>query len=297
MLKRYTLKKIAITTLLLIVALILYSYPKDINKHISNLKEKERIIYLIDKNDNIGMIPIEDDSFDKIISRLIEDNENIPDSFKALIPKGTKVLDYKIENQLLKINFSKEFYNVKESDEEKMLESIIYTLTSYDNIDKIMIFVEGEKLDTLPHSKKKLDIYLDRNYGVNKIINISKIKDTSKVTVYYSCEDYYVPVSFITNNESDKVEMIIKNLKTNTYTNSNLSSHLSSNLKLTNYQIEENKLTLNFDDTFFEYLIDGKVKEEVKYVFLYSFYDTLGVKEISLQINNNEVDHFRLANT
>ena len=287
----------SITTLLLIVALILYSYPKDINKHISNLKEKERIIYLIDKNDNIGMIPIEDDSFDKIISRLIEDNENIPDSFKALIPKGTKVLDYKIENQLLKINFSKEFYNVKESDEEKMLESIIYTLTSYDNIDKIMIFVEGEKLDTLPHSKKKLDIYLDRNYGVNKIINISKIKDTSKVTVYYSCEDYYVPVSFITNNESDKVEMIIKNLKTNTYTNSNLSSHLSSNLKLTNYQIEENKLTLNFDDTFFEYLIDGKVKEEVKYVFLYSFYDTLGVKEISLQINNNEVDHFRLTNT
>ncbi len=36
-----------------------------------------------------------------------------------------------------------------------MLEAIIYTLTSIDGIDKVIIKVEGEVLNKLPNSKNK----------------------------------------------------------------------------------------------------------------------------------------------
>ena len=40
-----------------------------------------------------------------------------------------------------------------------MLESIIYTLTSIDGIDKVIIKVEGKTLEKLPNSKKIITIY------------------------------------------------------------------------------------------------------------------------------------------
>lgn len=49
--------------------------------------------------------------------------------------------------------FSKRFLDVSEVEEEKMIESIIYTLTSIKGIDKIIIKVEGNILTNLPLAK------------------------------------------------------------------------------------------------------------------------------------------------
>ena len=83
-----------------------------------------------------------------------EKSKYLDNNFKALIPEGTRILDVSLDKGLLKINFSKEILNIDASLEEKMIESIIYSLMKLDGIEKIMIFVEGEKLDSLPNSKK-----------------------------------------------------------------------------------------------------------------------------------------------
>ena len=61
--------------------------------------------------------------------------------------------------------------------EEQMIEALIYSLTEIKDINKIMIFVEGETLLTLPNSKKTLPSILDRNYGINKK-DYAKLKET-----------------------------------------------------------------------------------------------------------------------
>ena len=44
---------------------------------------------------------------------MINKKENyIPEGFKAIIPKNTKILEISLDNELLKVNFSKEFLNV-----------------------------------------------------------------------------------------------------------------------------------------------------------------------------------------
>lgn len=305
MLKHFTFKKIAITSLLLLLALILYNYPEELNENIEPVHNKINI-YLIDENDFVSMTEINDTSnnnlnskISNIINSLIigNDESNLPEGFKAIIPKGTKLLDFDVTDRMIKLNFSKDFLNVSAEDENKMIESIIFSLTSLEEIDKIMIFVEGERLLSLPHSQKKLDLYLDRSYGINKVINISDFHNTNMVTVYYLSKknDYYfIPVSYVNNSDNDKVEIIINNLKSNRLNSSSLLSYLDYQVELMNYETTEKEVLLDFNDVLLNSVNSGKLKEEVKYAIAYSISDSLGVKNVVFMVDSVKIDEFTL---
>ena len=67
-----------------------------------------------------------------------------------------------------------------------MIESIIYTLTSIDGIDKVIIKVEGEVLNKLPNSKTNIPTVLDKSYGINKSYDLSNLNDILSYTTYYT---------------------------------------------------------------------------------------------------------------
>ena len=96
--------------------------------------------------------------------------------------------------------------------EEKMIEAIIYSLTEIKEIKKIKILVENNPLTKLPNSQKKLPDCLDKNYGINKIYNLDSIKESTKTTIYYLSKfqdyHYFVPVTKINNEKTEKVEII-----------------------------------------------------------------------------------------
>lgn len=308
MLKKITFKKIAITSMLLLLAIILYNYPEEINEPIKEYTNSKINIYLIDENDFVAMTKIPskevEDVNDKIYNLLnaliIENNYNIlPKGFKAVIPKNTKILDYDLRDGILKVNFSKEFLETDEKNENKMIESLIFTMTTLKQINKIMIFVEGEHLNELPKSHKPLGLYLDRSYGINKKIDISSINDTSLVTVYYlnkKDDYYYIPVSYVTNDTGDKTEIIINNLKSNKLNDTNLLSHLSYQVELMNYEATEKEILLDFNSVLLDSVYQGKLKEEVKYAISYSIMDTLGVENVIFMVNSIKIDEFILDN-
>ena len=302
MIKRFSVRKILITSLLLIVALILYSFPEELETNINDVKYDSINIYLIDSNNYVAMTSIisNNDSFDcklkTIIDGLTIGSSNIPKGFSPVIPKDTRLLDYDLIGGLLKINFSKELLNVTGDNEEKMIQSIIYSLTSLEDVEKIMIFVEGNKLDKLPNSLKKLDLYLDRSYGINKVIDIDTFSGTQMVTVYYLGNyDSFVPISYITDDDSERIEIIVNSLKSNRLNSSNLSSHLDYQVELMNYERIDDDFFINFSDSLFSSVYDGVLKEEVKYALSYSIFDSYDVKNVVFQINSNKIDELRLA--
>ena len=85
-----------------------------------------------------------------------------------------------------------------------MLEAIIYTLTSIDGIDNVIIKVEGEVLKELPNSKKSLPTSLSKDYGINKHYDLLNTNNVESYTVYYvssyNNNEYYVPVTKYINN-------------------------------------------------------------------------------------------------
>ncbi len=301
MLKKITFKKIALSTLLLLLSVILYNYPKEINKNINEITSPPKTpIYLIDENNFVAMSSINDTSKDTIerikliISSLtIDSHANIQENFKPIIPANTKLNSIDLKNGLLKLDFSKDFLNVSEENEIKMLEAIIFSLTELKEVNKIMIFVEQVHLNELPHSKKRLDLYLDRSFGINKIINIDDLKNTQMTTIYYLAKNetyYYVPISLVSSTTEDKINIIIKNLKSNRLNNSNLLSHLNYQVELMNYEINEQEIKLNFNNILLDSIDNGKLKEEVKYAIAYSIRDSLNIENITFMVDNVIID-------
>ena len=301
MIKLFSFKKIAIASLLLLLALILYNYPEKLEENIFQKEnEKPFYLFLIDKNNYVAMIDTylsrnSSDLVRNIFEVLKEKNEYLPEGFYGVIPYDTLLLDYSIDNGLLKLNFSSDILNISLENENKMLESLIYSYTALDYVDGIMIFVEDEILTELPNSKKKLDLYLDRDYGINKKVDITTFSNIKMVTVYYNSDDYYIPISYVVNSDKEKIEIIIDSLKTNKFIDDNLASHLDYQVELMNYENVENDFFLNFNEVLLDSVYDGKLKEEVKYALSYSIFDSYNVENVVFSVNSNKIDDFGLA--
>lgn len=297
-------RKLLISFLTLFVLSLVYLFP--INKQYEEtLKFKEskyHSIYLLNKNILVETKIVSNNKTDileqikDIISSLTINSPKskyIDETYSPLIPENTKVLNMTLENNLLKINFSKEFLNVNKNTEEKVIESLIYSLTKLDEVKEIMIFIENEKLDCLPISKKKLPLTLTKSFGINKVYNVNNVFTMDVLNLYYytniNDEYHLVPVSIFTNDNKDKVEIIIEELKTSPIHQSNLMSFLSSNTKLLDYEIKENTIRLEFSSYLLDSFFNDSLIEEVKYAISKSFEDTLGITNVSLVVNGKSI--------
>ena len=300
MLRKSSIRRIMLATLALFLLLIIYFFPTtpSISESLSYIEKEEMPIFLVDNMEYIARTSIvkNSDNTDDLIKEVIESltigsnkSNYIREGFKAVIPEGTKVLDIKLEDSILTINFSKELLNVSQDSEEKMLEAIIYSLTEIESVKKIKILVEGKSLTNLPNSNKKIPGLLDKNYGINKIYNLDSIKDTSKTTIYYLSKYndyyYYVPVTKISNENLEKAEIIINELKTTPIYHTNLISYLAASTNKTNYEILENSISLSFDNHLLAGIDDEDMLEEVKYAISLSIRDSYGIDEVIFNIS------------
>lgn len=314
MLRRMLYKKIMVATSILLVILMLYLIPSNKNE----LETEQRLeyvypnevdtIYLLDNYDKISRTMISVNKQNEI-SKAIDlldgltingkKQDKLPNGFRGLLPVGTRVLDISLHNKILKIDFSKEFNNIKMEYEEKLIESLVYTLTDIDGVDKIEIFIEGVKLKELPNSKKLLPEYLDKGYGINKEYELTNLNDIDSYTIYYvmnyNDEVYYTPITkYINNQGQDKVKIIIDELATNLTYESNLMSYLDSNIKLLDYEIVDKTIKLDFNEAILSNITSSKILEEVKYTIGLSLCDELEIEKVIFLVNNKEISTFSL---
>ena len=308
MLKEKAFRKIIISLSCLGILGIIYLFPntnEQINMSITKKVIEDDTIYLKDNNDYISRVgtilksTTKEDKIKEIISFLtIGSDKYIREGFNKVIPKNTKVLSISLLDKLVKINFSKELLNIDINNEEKMLEAIVYSLTSLDNIEYVSIFIEGELLTHLPNSKTRLNPVLDRSIGINKEFNITEINDTSKTTIYYLSKYkdfyYYVPVTKITNDDLSKIEIIIKELSSNKMLNTNLITYLNSNTELLSYNETDKSLLLNFNESILSDITTNNILEEVTYSINISIKDNYDVNEVLYYVNDNIITTFSL---
>ncbi|MEG1505949.1 MAG: GerMN domain-containing protein [Bacilli bacterium] len=306
MLKRAAFRRIILASLALVILLIIYFFPDKesyINESLSYVEKIEMPIFLIDKMNYVARTTIvkkneiKTDVIKEIIDALtIEGTKSsyIPNGFSAIIPKNTKLLSMDLKEGLLKLNFSKEFLDVSKEYENKLIEALIFSLTEMGEVEKIMIFIEDKQLTKLPHSNKELPNTLDKTYGINKIYNIETLKDTSKTTVYYLSKNndfyYYVPVTEVSNEHIERVEIIIKNLKTTPIYHTNLISYLTASANLLSYQLLENSISLSFNNKILANIEEKDILEEVKYSISLSLRDTYGINTVIFNVDNEKID-------
>ena len=311
MLKRMSIKKIIVSTTAIILLLVIYLIPsnrKDIDLKNNTLEYSYNnivsTIYLIDSNNYVARTTIPtckcegvDLAKDLVYGLVIGGPKNniIPNDFRSIITHDVSIKNIGLKDKVLKIDFTKELLEVTKNDEEKMLEAIIYTLTSIDGIDKVIIKIEGETLTKLPNSKLNVPTVLDKSYGINKSYDLSNLNDIFSYTTYYTStynnNKYYVPVTkYINSKESDVVKVIIKELGSSPIYQTNLMSYLNANVTLNSYELLDNNLKLNFNELLLNDLNSKSILEEVIYTISLSMdniYNNL--ESVSFLVNNEEI--------
>ena len=302
-------KKILVASSLLVVLFMLYLIPtkKEVEFAETNLEyvypNDLETVYLLDSNDYVARVLISA-SNDSIISKatsLIDaltiggKKENIiPNGFRSIIPSGTKVIDIELEDGVLVINFSKDILDIDKKYEDKMIESLTYTLTSINGIDSIKLLVDGKELKKLPNSNKLLPTFLDKSYGINKIYEITNVGNIDSYTVYFvnSVNDnkYYIPVTkYVNDYKQDKIRIIIDELASSFTYQSNLSSFLNENTKLLNYEVIDKQIKLNFNDMIFSDITNNDILEEVVYTICLSINDSIDIDSVVFLANDREI--------
>lgn len=307
MLKKKMIRKIIISTSALFALFLIYLIPNeelDIKQSLEyiDLDVTTNNIYLLDEYSYLGKTEVvvnsktTEDKVKELVEVLINGGvgENkIPNGFKSILPSETKILSIKYEDNLIKIDFSKDLLNINKELEEKMIEALVYTITSVDEVEKVIIYVEGNILTKLPQTNITLPSTLDRNFGINKTYDFTNTKDINQVTIYYlnkhNDDYYYVPVTKYLNDNRDKIKIIIDELtSTNTY-NTNLLSYLNSNTELLAIEEQPDILELTFNSYIFSDVDSKDILEEVVYTICLSVKDNYDVSEVVIKAEDEEI--------
>ena len=310
MLKKFYLKKLLVCGITIFTILLIYVIPTNEEEKLKITEEVEyvnkdldtSIIFLNDSNNYLGMTKIITNSKDtvskakELLEALIIDGtkqDSIPNGFKAIIPSNTKIRSLTYDNKVIKVDFSSDLMNTNIENEEKIIEAIVYTLTSIEDVEFVIIYMEGELLTTLPQSKITLPSSINRSFGINKEYNINSTKHINKTTIYYISEfndnEYYVPVTKVTNDERSKIEIIVDELSSSNLYKTNLMSYLNSNTKLLSVNENEDELVVNFNSGIFNDINTEEILEEVIYTISMSINDNYSINTVVFNVEDKEI--------
>lgn len=306
MLKVKIIKNFSIVILCIIIIQILRIYPSQKITE-SNMQLNKGVVYMLDNNDYLSRLEITYDSKDKedIVKEIVDiltissRTNRVRTGFRPIIPENTKLLNVIINNDNVTLDFSKNFLDVEEKDEEKLIEAIVYSITELEDFNSVTIKVEDILLQKLPHSLKKVPATIDRTFKINKIYDIDSLNDITSTTVYYPAKiddySYYIPVTKYTNSNKEKIEVIISELESSNTYNSNIVNYMNSETKLINYELLDKSLLLNFDESIFGDVVSQNIVEEVIYSINLSIKDSYeSIDSVMYSVNNNLLDTYFL---
>ena len=313
MLKKISIRKLIISFSALFTLFLIYLIPNnenDKNKLEDIPQELEYVnndlvtssVFLLDSYNMLGKteVPVSSKDIESLAKELLEvlinggaNEDRIPNGFKSILPSDTKILSLKYDKDLIKVDFFKELLNTSKEMEEKVVEAIVYTLTSINGVNKVIIYVDGNILTKLPQTKINLPSTLDRSFGINKEYDINSIKDINQVTIYYVNKNndnyYYVPVTKYLNDDRDKIKIVIDELSGNSIYNTNLMSFLNSNAELISSEKKDDLMHLNFNEYIFSDIEEKNILEEVIYTISLSVCDNYEVKGVVFNVENEEI--------
>ena len=296
MIKKYIINKITVCFMCFLLLCLFCLFPTQEVFVEEKVYDKEYVVYLMD-NDNFlskvtyfyDELTLKDEIQNKINS-LIYGVESY-DIFFPLIPKNTKVNNINIDKDSVYIDFSSDILNINEFMEEIMIESIIYTLSEINGINNIYLLVDGKELLKLP-SGMELNYPLTRSFGINKEYNINGFDNINKTTIVFSKSyddvKYDVPVTLINNDNDDKINIIIEELKSSIYGQSNLNGFINDKLELIDYDIDNNKMELVFNEYIFSNPSEKLILDDVKRVISESIFENYDVTEVILNTENKK---------
>lgn len=241
-------------------------------------------------------IPLQkgEDAAVKSLEMMVEDGKYkamVPSGFTTVLPKGTEIkkLTRKKDQKLAIVEFSQQFSDYNVQDERKMLEAITWTLTSYPNIDKVQVWLDGQKLNEMPVDGMPLDEPLTREMGINLEKADGVIYQNSMpVTVYFSAVtpdqvQYYVPVTRLVQPSADLAKTSLEQLILGPLNTNSLVQVMTNETKVKSIQRTKDTITVDLVDSIFS--AGEKTPSEMLKSVILTLTENTSAKKVQIKIN------------
>jgi germination protein M len=255
-------------------------------------------LYLIDKNGYVVPqsldLPKTDSVATQALKYLVKDGpitEMLPNGFQAVIPAETKV-SVNVEDKVATVDFSSEFKDYQAADEMKILQSITWTLTQFDSIEKVKLQMNGHPLEEMPVNGTPIGDELTRMDGINlDTSDVADLTNSKPITVYYIGGEkenyYYVPVTKrVKSSEEDNITAAVNELIDGPNVSSNLLNEFRPEAKLIDEaKVEDGLVTLNFNESIYNSFEEKMISEHVLNTLVLSLTEQPGIESVSVTVN------------
>lgn len=229
-----------------------------------------------------------------VLNLLKEDSSVTSNSgFTYTLNKNVKVNAIEIDEKVASIDFSSEFNDYPVTKERKILESLVWTLSQFDEIDGLIIKVNGLALERMPQNNTPLPSLLTKDIGINHYLSDSDPYNTSSITIFYETEindlTYLVPVTRRIEEKVNQMSSLLETLYMDIdfYTGLKTVSILSS-LEINNFIYDPDKIVLDLSDK--SLLEELCVYEEIYELLMLTFNELNGYDLVmSLTVDNEPV--------
>ncbi|AZU63537.1 GerMN domain-containing protein [Neobacillus mesonae] len=254
-------------------------------------------LYLIDKNGYVVPqtlnLPTTKSVATQALQYLVEGgpvSNELPNGFRAVLPESTD-LSVDIKDGVATVNFSKEFKNYQPEDEMRILQSVTWTLTQFDNVSAVKLKMNGHELTEMPVKGTPISENLSRASGINfDVADVIDITNTKPVTVYFIGGEegsyYYVPVTRrVSNNQKDPVAAAVNELIKGPNEKSNLVSDFTPDVKLLDEpKYEDGKVTLNFDENVYGSFEEKVISQHLVDALVLTLTEQKGIEKVAVQV-------------
>ncbi|GGE18179.1 spore germination protein GerM [Marinithermofilum abyssi] len=214
----------------------------------------------------------------------------LPEGFSGILPKGTKVKGLSIQGKTATIDFSKEFLSYDPKMEEKILSAVTWTLTGFDSVEKVNIWVNGKPLKIMPKGKSPAQ-ELTRNQGINlEIAQGVSVSQSIPVTLYFLGQSsdntiYYVPVTRMINRKDDIAKATLQELVKGPQQGSTLSSALTQTLQVNSVKMKGDLAVADFGKQLLQFGEGKQASKDAINTIVLSLTENTAAKKVKITVD------------
>ncbi|WP_067844310.1 GerMN domain-containing protein [Amphibacillus sediminis] len=235
----------------------------------------------------------------QVLEYLVQDGpvmELLPNGFEAVLPAGTEVLGLNLqENGTLVVDLSEEFKNYQADKEQQIIEALTYTLTQFDNVEKVKLWVNGFEQNEMPVNGTPMFDGYSRSNGINFMsVDGIDLLNSEAVTVYYPAQlgsnFYYVPVTqHVEVKDGDLNQAIVQALLDGPAFETNLLHVFNPNVDVLEVTTsDDGVLSIEFTEEILADVNEAYIADEVIETLVLTLTDQPEVSAVSITVENVE---------
>ncbi|MFQ3542577.1 GerMN domain-containing protein [Halobacillus rhizosphaerae] len=219
-----------------------------------------RDIYLLDSNGLVVPQTLELPASKEValqsLQYMVKDGpvtELLPEGFQAVLPAGTEIKGINLKDGTLTVDVSKEFGEYAPKDEKKILQALTYTLTQFDNVERLKLWIDGKEQNTMPVNGSPITEGVSRSDGINiQVGDQTDLVNSEAVTVYFPSQNdqqiYDVPVTTRVKKADDTYETVVQALLDGPELGTALQQPFNEEAELLSTDLKDGVLTLTFNE-------------------------------------------------